>query len=120
LNLSFQVSGTKELCFSSRAPNGLQKYSVFDPSSFTGLCAYEIICNKNWKVKILILFLFNELPNEKPYKKPTTHGRSNLFHFLSISFKYTIFLQPIWCSWAETQLLCPGNLEPPNILQWII
>jgi len=29
LNLSFQVSGKKELCFSSRAPNGLQKYSVF-------------------------------------------------------------------------------------------
>ncbi|VDI56185.1 Hypothetical predicted protein [Mytilus galloprovincialis] len=28
LNLTFQTSDTKELCFSSRAPNGLQKYTV--------------------------------------------------------------------------------------------
>lgn len=32
LSLSFQVSRTKELCFSSRAPNGLQKYTVFKRS----------------------------------------------------------------------------------------
>ena len=30
LKLSFKVTETKELCFSSRAPSGLEKYTVFE------------------------------------------------------------------------------------------